>query len=138
MRGPIDYIIAGFEGNNFNGSILRELKKAVDDKTIALLDLAVISKNAQGEVQSVEMAATDDELIQTLAERKAGDGGIIGAEDVAEVGEILDNDTTAGLLIVEHLWAKGLKRAIIDAKGTLLAEGRIHPEAAGELSGAAA
>ena len=30
MLGPIDYVVVGFKGNNFDGTILEELGKAVD------------------------------------------------------------------------------------------------------------
>ncbi len=36
--------------------------------------------------------------------------------------------------MIEHLWALPLKKALIDANGVLLAEGRIHPDAANELN----
>jgi len=38
------------------------------------------------------------------------------------------------VLIIEHLWAKPLKEALLKAGGKLVAEGRIHPEAEVELS----
>jgi hypothetical protein len=44
------------------------------------------------------------------------------------------NNTSGALLMIEHLWAIPLKQAIINANGTLVADGRIHPEAAAELS----
>ncbi len=130
MRGPIDYIIVAFEGNNFKGEILAELSKAVEQGTIAVLDLAVITKDSEGNVASVELASVKSDVAQKLANAKAG---LINDEDVAEVGELLENDCSAGLLIVEQLWAKGLKQAIINANGTLVAEGRIHPDAEKEL-----
>ncbi len=35
----------------------------------------------------------------------------------------------AGFLIIEQLWAKGLKEAIINAGGMLLNDGLVHPDA---------
>lgn len=130
MRGPINYIIVEFKGNNFKGEILAELSKAVEQGVIAVLDLAVIAKDKEGNVASVELGTVNSELAQNIAKAKVG---LINEEDVAEVGELLDNDCAAGLLIVEQLWAKGLKQAIINANGSLIAEGRIHPDAEKEL-----
>lgn len=124
MRGPIDYIIVGFEGNNFKGEILKELEKAVADGTIAVLDVGVIVRDKDGTVASAELTDTGGLKFE---------GGLISEDDVAEVGELLEDNSSAGLLIVEQLWAKGLKQAIINANGTLLDEGRIHPEATKEL-----
>lgn len=128
MRGPIDYIVVGFEGNNFTGEILEELRNVTAQGTIAVLDLAMIVRDGEGNVASVE--------ITDLGDLGTGlESGLITEEDVAEIGEILEDNSSAGLLVVEQLWAKGLKQAIGNANGTLLLEGRIHPEAAQELEG---
>ena len=127
MRGPIDYIIVGFDGNHFNGEILEELQKATANGTIAVLGLAMITRDASGTVAAVE--ATDTGSLEVT-----GGADLISEEDIQEVGELLEDNSSAGLLIVEQLWAKGLKQAIINANGTLLAEGRIHPEASEELN----
>lgn len=134
MRGPIDYIVVAFEGNQFKGEILKELEKAVSDNTISVLDLAVIAKDSDGNVQSIELSNIDSELIKQISANKSGQTGLITDEDVEEIGEILAEDCSAGLLIIEQVWAKGLKQAIINANGELLAEGRIHPEADKELN----
>jgi len=60
-------------------------------------------------------------------------GDYIGDDDLDEVGEFLEPGTAAGILIIEHLWAKGLKKAIINTGGTVISEGRIHPDASREL-----
>lgn len=120
----------GFEGNKFEGKILKELEKAVKDKIIAVLELAVIMRDENGDVASVEI--TDKELASFI-EDVTSEPGLISDEDVEEAGELLEDNTAAGLLIIEHIWAKGLKKAIIDSGGTLLMDGRIHPEALKEL-----
>lgn len=134
MRGPIDYIIVGFEGNNFKGEVLEELEKAVNDGTIAILDLAVIVKDKDGNVESLELSNLDSAVAKKISESKSGSAGLITPEDVVETGDLLENNTSAGLLIIEQLWAKGLKQAIINANGVLVAEGRIHPDASSELN----
>jgi hypothetical protein len=129
MRGPIDYIVVAFPGNNFKGEILNELKAASEAGTIAVLDLAMIIKDEDGDVASIELAASEDPLVRELAKLHTGRGGLIKADDIVEVGEILEDSSSAGLLIIEHLWAKPLKQAIMNTGGVLIAEGRIHPEA---------
>ncbi len=130
MRGPIDYIIVGFEGNKFTGEILKELQAASDNEVISVLALALISKDNNGAVTIVQ--ADEDTL--AVATSFNLDNSLITDDDIAEVGDVLENNTAAGLLIIEHLWAKGLKQAIANAGGFLVADGRIHPEAAEELS----
>jgi uncharacterized membrane protein len=134
MRGPIDFIIVEFNKAKFQGKILKALEKATNDGTIAVLDLALITKDKDGNVAAVELDQIDDEVITEFAKAKGLQSGMVGDDDIAEVAELLDNDSAAGLLVIEHLWAKDLKSAIMDAGGSLLAEGRIHPDAEAELN----
>lgn len=131
MRGPIDYLVVGFPGNKFKGEILQELVTASEQGTIAVLDLALISKDDEGNVTQIEL--TDQPAIEAVLPVDARQG-LITEEDVEEVASVLDENCSAGLLIIEHLWAKGLKQAIINADGVLLTEGRIHPEAYAEIT----
>ena len=130
MRGPIDYIIVGFEGNKFTGEILSELQTASENGTIAVLALALVTKDENGAVTTIEL---DEDTLRVTASFDL-DNTLIGSDDIEEVGDLLENNTAAGLLIVEQLWAKGLKSAIINAGGFLIADGRIHPEASEELN----
>lgn len=132
MRAPIDYLAVGFEGNNFKGEILAELATAVDNGTIAVLDLAVIAKDESDTVAKIELADIGNDVVQKLL--PSGSSGLISDDDVAEIAELVEPNCSVGLLIIEQLWAKGLKQAIINANGVVIAEGRIHPDAAAELN----
>lgn len=135
MRGPIDYIIVGFEGNKFDGSILKAIGDAVDSSAIGLVAMSMITKDANGITSTLDVANMGDELAVSFAEQYKSDDSLITSDDLEEVSELLENNTSAGLLVVEQLWAKPLKKALIDANGVLVAEGRIHPDAAVELEG---
>jgi hypothetical protein len=132
MRGPIDYIIVGFEGNNFKGDILNALSDAIDKGIIDVLAVSLISKDEKGEVTEIDVANLGDTAVGFVEKYKPTKKHVT-EEDIAEVADLLENNTSAGLLIVEQLWAKPLKEAIVNANGVLVAEGRIHPEAAVEL-----
>lgn len=134
MRGPIDYIVVGFEGNKFDGSILKALGDAIDKGIVGLVALAVVTKDADGNVAALDIATAGDAYAIEFVEKYKGEEGLITDEDINEVSDLLENNTSAGLLIIEQLWAKPLKQALIDAKGVLVAEGRIHPDAAYELN----
>lgn len=133
MKGPIDYIIVGFEGNEFDGSILAALSDAIDKKIISLIALALISKDETGNVTVLDIIDTDNELLVDFAEKYVNDSDVITNDDITEMADLLENNTSAGLLVVEQVWAIPLKQALINANGVLVAEGRIHPEAAVEI-----
>lgn len=130
MLGPIDYIAVGFKGNNFDGSVLEELAKAVDNGVIRVVDLLFVIKDADGSIAMAEVEDQHPELkeVAKLIGHK-GDLPLLTEDDVEKMSAKMDNDTSAGLLVIEHLWAKGLKKALLDAGAMLIDEGRIHPDA---------
>lgn len=136
MRGPIDYIIVGFEGNKFNGSILQAVGDAIDKGVISLVALSAVIKDGEGTVTQLDVSNVDDSLLLGFTQKYTTDTSLVTQDDIDEVGELLEPNTAAGFLVVEQLWAIPLKKAIVDAGGFLLSEGRIHPEAAAELEGA--
>lgn len=135
MRGPVDYVIVGFEGGRFDGSILKALENAIDKGIIKLISLCMISIDATGQVSTFDLSNVDDEYVVSFSNKYKVSGEYISQEDITEMASLLQNDTTAGLLVVEHLWAIPLKAAIIAAGGVLVSDGRIHPDAAEELNG---
>ena len=128
MLGPVDYIAVGFEGNNFDGSFMYELSKAVDSGTIRIIDLLFVIKDADGNVAMAEIEDQHEDLkeVAKLVGHK-GDMPLLTEADVRKLGKKMDNNTSAGLLVIEHLWAKGLKRALIDNGAVVLDEGRYTP-----------
>lgn len=133
MRGPIDYIIVGFDGNSFDGSILNSLIEPLENGIINLIALSLVVKDAEGNVTATSVTESDNEFVVEFSKKYNVSSELVDTDDIDEVGELLENNTSAGLLIVEQLWAKPLKKALVDANGILLAEGRIHPGAANEL-----
>ncbi len=126
MLGPIDYVVVGFTENKFDGSILSELSKAIDSGVIRLVDLVFVMKDANGKVLGAEIEGQPKEIQDALNFK--GDLPLLTEKDVEKIGADLDNNTSAGVLVIEHLWAKGLKKALIDAGGVLIADGRIHSD----------
>lgn len=133
MHGPIDYIIVGFEGNKFDGSILKAIADAIDKGIIGLIALALVAKDSEGNIKKVNIADLGDEYAVEFVEKYKGNDKLVGQDDIEEVSDLLENNTSAGLLVIEQLWAIPLKKALIKAGGVLVAEGRIHPDAAAEI-----
>jgi hypothetical protein len=49
-------------------------------------------------------------------------------EDIQQMAAGLGPGEAAGLLLIEHVWARDLKRAFRDAGGRMLGEGFLTPE----------
>jgi hypothetical protein len=134
MRGPIDFIIVGFEGNKFDGSILKALGDAIDKGIIKLIALGLVVKDKDGKVTKVAVDEAGEAVVAEFAAKYKPEKSDLDADDITEVSDLLNENTAAGILAVEHVWAIPLKQAIIDAGGVLIADGRIHPDAAAELN----
>ena len=78
--GPLEYIVVGFPGNQFNGAIAPALAKLIDSNTIRILDLLFIAKDAEGDVVAVEFDELDE--LAAFADLDGEAGGIITPEDV--------------------------------------------------------
>ena len=134
MRGPIDYILVGFDNAKFDGSVLNALAEAIDNGVIALIALSVIKKDADGTVSVFDVEDIGDDFVIQFAQKYNVTSDLVSEDDKKEVSDLLVENEAAGLLVVEQLWAKPLKKALIEANGYLIAEGRIHPDAAAELN----
>jgi Family of unknown function (DUF6325) len=135
--GPLEFVAVAFPGNRFNGQILSSLKRAVDNGTIRIIDLEFVKRDGNGAVTSHELTELGDDEA-ALFDPLVGDiTGLLSPADVDKVGAALENDSSAALLVFEHVWATDLQQAILDANGKLLAQERI-PRADAEAALAAA
>jgi hypothetical protein len=126
--GPVEYMVVAFPGNNFRGEIAPALQRLVESETIRIIDLVVVSKDADGEVATLEISELDPD-VQAGLERMGIEGsGLFNEEDLMAAAEELEADSTAALLVWEDVWATRLVEAIRDADGVLLDLGRIPHE----------
>ncbi len=128
--GPVEYIIVGFPGNQFNGEIVPALADLIDSKTIRVLDLVFISKDADGNVTSFEFDQLDE--LGAFGDLDGEVGGLIGPEDIEHAAEGLEPNMSAGLLLWEDLWAIPMVEAMRNSGGILLEGGRIPHDLAEE------
>jgi hypothetical protein len=124
--GPVEYMIVGFPGNEFNGKIAPALGKLIDDGTIRILDMVFITKDDAGDIAAVEFDEHGD--LSAFAELDGEVGGFIGAEDIEHAAEGLEPNSSAALLLWEDVWATSLVEAMRDSGGVLIESARIPHE----------
>jgi len=122
--GPIDFIALEFPGNRFRGEILPELFDLVDKGIIRIIDLVIIMKD-QGEVIVQELRELDPAHIAIFDPLKAEVNQMITRGDIDAIAEQLADNSTAGLMLIENLWAKKTQQAMLDAHGRLVMFERI-------------
>src|SRR4051812_8878886 len=84
--GPVDVVMLGFPGNQFNGEIGPALRDIVARGLVRILDLLFVYKDADGTVGSVELGDLTRELEPSFVDLDGQfGGGLLDAEDVDEV-----------------------------------------------------
>jgi len=125
--GPLEYVLVGFEGNRFTGQILPELRAARDRGIIRVIDLLFILKDQNGNTAVMELSDLSGEEAEQIGPIANDMLEVLSQEDVAAVANDIPNNSSAGLLVIEHTWAVSLKEAIINAGGIPLAGGLVAP-----------
>ena len=127
--GPVDYLVVEFPPgvSHFTGEMAAELGRLVDAGTIRVLDLVVLVKDENGDVDALEVEDLDtvDEL--RAAETQLAD--LLAADDVVNLAAAMEPGTTAGVLVWENAWAAPFASAARRAGGQLIANGRIPIQA---------
>jgi hypothetical protein len=132
--GPLEYIIVGFKGNKFDGSIAREIAKVSEQKVIRIVDAVMIAKDADGNVAVVEFDNKDDPRFADFAPLFADLAGLMTPEDILTLAEEIPADTSALAILFEHRWAVDIKDAMAAAGGFLVGRATVPPEVLVELN----
>ncbi len=123
--GPIDFIALEFPGNRFRGEILPDLFELVDTGVIRIFDLVIIMKDQDSAVIVRELQELDVDHIQVLNPLKAEVSQMITNDDINNIAAKLAPNSTAGLMLIENLWAKQTMQAMAGANGRLVLFERI-------------
>ncbi len=142
----------GFSGNEFKGEIVPAINEAREKGIIRMIDYLFVMKNDKGDIISTKdsdlgrkaIKEFDSALGALLGLGMAGiEGAKAGALAGAEYGEhdlginekdlqnivgYIPKNSSALLMIVEHIWAKKIKQSLVNANGIMIAQGTITPE----------
>ena len=125
--GPVDYLVVEFPPgqSHFTGEMATELAKLVDAGTVRLLDLLILAKDENEQIEGMEIEDLDklDELRK--AETQLAD--LLAAEDIVNLAAAMKPGTVAGVLV----WASAAPFASAARRsgGQLIANGRIPIQA---------
>src|SRR3954451_14859674 len=127
--GPVDWIVVEFPGSKFNGEIAPALADLVDRDIVRVLDLIMITKEADGSYDAIALSDLDQSEASELIGLETQMAEILSADDVANAAEALSPGSTAALLVYENRWAAPFGSAVRRAGGQLVADGRIPIQA---------
>ena len=125
--GPVDYLVVRFpEGNaRFSGEMASELKALIENQTIRVLDLVILTKAEDGSLEAAELRDVDDSDVGELRELERELAILLAEEDVERIGEMLEPASAAAILVWENSWAAPFASAIRRSGGELVTGGRI-------------
>ena len=83
--GPVDYLVVEFPPgqSHFTGEMAAELAKLVDAGTVRLLDLLIVAKDENGQIEGMEIE--DLEEIDELRRAETQLADLLAADDVANL-----------------------------------------------------
>ncbi|GMU78321.1 MAG: hypothetical protein AMXMBFR46_11160 [Acidimicrobiia bacterium] len=127
--GPVDFLVVEFPAGqqHFDGAMAAELARLVDAGTIRVLDLLILSKDADGAVEAFEIDDLDE--MDDLRVVETGIAEILAADDVDHLAAAMEPGSVAGVLVFENTWAAPFASAARKAGGQLIASGRIPIQA---------
>lgn len=123
--GPVEYLTFYFEGNQFRGEIIPALTELVDYGLIRVIDLAVVSKDADGSVTIFESNELAEDVALALDILDYEMAGMLSEEDLMVLAEALPANSTAAALLIDNVWAARFAQAIRNANGVLMDSVRI-------------
>ena len=127
--GPVDYLVVEFPAgaSSFTGEMAAELRALVDSGTIRVIDVLILTKDADGTVEAAELS--DIAELGELQEIEAELAELLAADDVDHLAAAMEPGSTAGVLIWENRWAAPFASAVRHSGGQLIANGRIPIQA---------
>jgi Family of unknown function (DUF6325) len=114
--GPVSFVAAGFGPEAaFEGRIVAELERFEQTGMLRVLDVLFVRRlPGSGELET-----------------RPGIPGrptLVSQTDVDEVAGALEPGQAAGLLLLEHVWARELEDAVTATGGEILQQGLLDPE----------
>jgi uncharacterized membrane protein len=150
--GPMQLIAIGFGHASLPLDFVNQLRRLRDAGIVRLVDAVFVSKDEHGDLNAIkvsDLGADETILLGTIAGALLGFGALgeegidLGAEigmlsaedslfglssdDIDEIADRIPRGTAATFILLEHLWAIGLKEAIRSSDGVVIAQGWVTP-----------
>ncbi len=127
--GPVDYVVVELPAgaSSFTGDMAAELRAMVDSGTIRVIDVLILTKDADGTVDATGLS--DGRELGELQVLEAERAELLVPDDVKRLAAAMEPGSTAGVLIWENLWAAPFASAVRRSGGQLIAGGCIPVQA---------
>jgi len=123
--GPVELVVLKFDGTNFEGEVLREIQKVVDNGTISVIDILLAVRLGDDPVRVLEVQELEDPILQRWEPIITDAGNLLTADDAERLSADLAPDSAVALLMFEHRWVAPIADAIERAGGSVVLTERI-------------
>jgi uncharacterized membrane protein len=123
--GPMELLMIRFPGNQFTGDIVPAMTELVENGTVKIVDMLFIQKDERGKVTVYEFTDLAPSLQGMFAPLYNDITELLNEEDAHELAASLENNSSAGIMLFENVWAARFAQAVRDAKGEVLLNERI-------------
>lgn len=152
IYGPMQLLVIGFGQAALPLDFVNQLRRLRDDGVIRLVDAVYVAKDEHGDLTEIRVTDFSEEemaIFGTLAGALFGfgaageDGAVVGAvigemaaeaeefgldsDDMDEIADRIPRGSSAAFILLEHLWAIGLKESLRNTNGTVIAHGWLTP-----------
>jgi uncharacterized membrane protein len=150
--GPLQLIAIGFEHASLPLNFVNQLRQLRDAGVVRLVDAVFVAKDEHDNLnalQVTDLAKDEVLLLGTIVGALIGYGAIgeqgidrgaeigmlssedglfgLSADDIDEIADRIPRGSAATFILLEHLWAIGVKDAIREADGQVIAQGWLTP-----------
>jgi hypothetical protein len=124
--GPVDFIVLEWTNGQPTGEAAPLIVDLVDRGVIRILDVAFITKAADGTVAALDLEQMAE---SEFREFEGASSGLMDFSDLQEAAEALEPGSSAAVLVWENRWAAPVATALRRSGGQLVASGRIPVQA---------
>ncbi len=123
--GPIELLVVEFPGNQFTVEITPALGELVQSRTIKIIDILFIQKDADGVVTETELSELVDDVYEAFDPLVDELSGLLTHDDALRLGASIGSNSSAGIMLFENVWAKRFTDAVVSTNGRVVLNERI-------------
>jgi hypothetical protein len=119
--GPVQVLVVRYEQPVFSGEVLAEIRRLEQAGLVALVDLLVVTRDAQGGFDSLPLPTDVHVAVPGAAEAILGaSGGAMHRETDGDwsLDDVVPVGSTVAVALIEHTWAAGLRAAVLRSGGS--------------------
>jgi uncharacterized membrane protein len=124
----MELAVLEFADPAYDGSMASALSDLVERQIVAIVDLLILRKSSEGEVEVVELADAEGAVGDQFADLDGDVMWLLSDRDVAAVADHLEPGSTGVVVVWESVWARQMREAIARSGGRLVVHDRLDTE----------